>query len=211
MWRTELGERILTDGEAALFRAGLASFIVHLNRPEDVDSLMDIGVSAFDRLTFPEKMAMLEIVARGLLDADVPCPQLSAVSEGALGAVYYHIMAQVELEIDENRRAFRPLIREACEAMGITEDLPKPNSKRVDAWLDCVEMLMDLIFFDRDWEQENVPLDASPEIAGEFKEYFGIDDDYYSAVAPDPSPQQLERIRSSLQQMTHRPPPEPHE
>lgn len=165
------------------------------------DGGASVSVEVFDRLSLPEKLGMLDVIARGLLDPGVPCPQLSAVSEGAIGAVFYQIKRDAEAEIGQRRSVFRPLIRNACKAMKIVERLPRVSSTDWDTWDECIESLMDLILFDRDWEEEYVPPDAPPALARMVKESLSIDDEYYSAVAPDPSPRQLVRIRERLREL----------
>lgn len=198
MWRTDLGERVLSPPEASLFRAGLGSLISLIDAHHGT---CKADVEVFDRLSLSEKLGILDVVARGLLDPNTPCPQLSAVSEGAIGAVFYQIKREVDAEIRHHRSVFRPLIRSACKEMGMNDDLPRVTSTDWETWDICIEALMDLILFDRDWEEEFIPPDAPPALAKLVKESMSIDDDYYSAAAPDPSSRQLERIRQHLREL----------
>ena len=54
------------------------------------------------------------------------------------------------------------------------------------------------ILWDCDWEVEYTKPDELPGNAAAIREYMGINPDYYTAVAPDPNPIQLEEIRRSL-------------
>ena len=145
---------------------------------------------------------MLERVGSALLGAHVPRPKLTAVAEATAGAVYYSILNEIELEISEGLGChFRELVRLACEQMDSHDDLPAQRSGDFERWEQAVQSLMDCVLWDTDWAAEMVPLDMKPNEARLMKALAGIDDDYYTAVAPEPSPAELQRIRESLQQL----------
>jgi hypothetical protein len=204
MWHTPSGDRILTGAEAELFRAGLASLLSGLEVGQWSDKL-ELGIKAFDELTYEQKLAMLERAGSALLGAHVPCPKLTAVAEATAGAVYYSILNEIELEISERLGChIRGLVRMACRQMGSHDDLPAQRSTDLERWEEAVQSLMDCVLWDTDWSAEMVPLDMKPNKARWMKAMAGIDDDYYTAVAPEPSPAELQRISESLQQLVGR-------
>jgi hypothetical protein len=201
MWHTPSGDRILTGAEAELFRAGLASILSGLEEGQWGDKL-ELGITTFDELTYEQKLAMLERVGSALLGAHVPRPKLTAVAEATAAAVYYSILNEIEFEITERLgHQLRGLVRLACRQMESHDDLPAQRSTDFERWEDAVQSLMDCVLWDTDWAAELVPLDMKPNEARLMKELAGIDDDYYTAVAPEPSPAELQRIRDSLQQL----------
>lgn len=207
MWRTQEGDRVLTGAEAAFFRAALGGLVfdLELDADDDDDEIPPrTGVRVFDRLSLPERLAVLEQVARALLLRSVRCPRHTAVAEGAVAAVYYHALFEVEVEVFEGRRDVRRLIRAACVEAGQAEGLPRVNDGDVGAWADAVEGLMDRVFWDRDWEAEFVKPDDHPDAARVVRGLLTIDDDYYVAVPPDPSPAQLRRVRAGLRRLLRR-------
>jgi hypothetical protein len=197
MWHTGLGDRLLVGYEAEVFRRGLARLVDRIeNEPEH-----QAGVPVFDRLGAPEKMAVLELVGRFLLVERDSCPELTAVNEGTIAAVYEQFLDDLEVEIDLRRTDLRRLVQYACRECQLIDGLPSLRCQKADDWADAVEGLMSLILWDRDWEAEYVKPDDLPDWAGTVRDLMGVDADYYTAVAPDPNPQQLEKIRLSLRQL----------
>ena len=83
--------------------------------------------------------------------------------------------------------------------------LPTPESDDVDAWDDLLEELMDRVLWgDRDFEEEEIFLDKDPRESQQMKRFMGIDGDYFSAIAPEPTDQQLTMIRKTLRQLCDR-------
>ncbi len=124
------------------------------------------------------------------------------MAEATAAAVYYSILNEIEFEISEGLGChFRGLVRLACAQMDSHDDLPTLGSTDFERWEDAVQSLMDCVLWDTDWAAELVPLDMKPNDARLMKARADIDDDYYTAVAPEPSPAELRRIRDSLQQL----------
>lgn len=201
MWRTPTGDRILTGAEAELFRVGLASLLFYLDEGEDIEMPLNVGVSLFDGLTYPQKLAMLEFVGGALLRESIACPKHTAVGEATIAAVFYHIESELEVEIDEGHDDIRRLIVAACKHAGATEQPPRLQSISKNEWRFAIEFLTDQILWDCDWGHELGSMDAAPEVAQGIKDFARIDDDYYTAIAPDPTPEQLRRIRSNLREL----------
>ena len=205
MWRTPLGIRVLTGGEAALFRQGLCTLVCYTEHGEAIGGRWDTGVAVFDALTTPERLAVLEQVGRALLPATgrrAPCPPPAAVSEGAVAAVFYQIKNEIADEIEERWKGWRRLVRAACRELGSTEGLPRASSRDQAVWWEVVEWLVDQVLTGRHWEAEQVPLDLSPEAARAARARAGVPRDYYTAVPPDPPPARLRQIRQSLRCLT---------
>ena len=199
MWRTELGERILEGPEAALFRDAFANLIDPSNLCEDRD--YQVGVDVFDQLTYGQKLAMLAHVANALLRRDVPAPELTALSEGTVAAVFHHlkIMVQIEIELSEMGPIWRPKVLDACR-LTEQEDLPAPDCGDMDEWDLLVEALMDCILWDRDYDEEWLS-DLHPGTAQAVGDLAGIPEDYFTDIAPDPRPPQIPQIRDDLQRL----------
>lgn len=99
VWRTQLGERVLRGAEWKLFREGISTLWDLLEDcPED--DPYETGVEPFDRLQRNQKLAMLASVGRALRDEEVPSPELTALTEGTVAAVFRHILDLALSEID---------------------------------------------------------------------------------------------------------------
>jgi len=64
MWRTSQGERVLTGGEAAAFKAGLSDLVEDLAEWGDDQTT---GVEAFDALSYGQRLALLVDLAGACL------------------------------------------------------------------------------------------------------------------------------------------------
>jgi hypothetical protein len=202
MWHTQWGDKTLEGAEAALFREGLLSLVSCLNQSARHRVPWHTGVHVFDVLTLPAKLAMLQQVGSAMLRDDVPCLELTAVSEGTAAAVFEHIRLQVEDELDYDACTdWRRMIGEACVAAGVSRRMPSTTVASVCRWRDRIEGLMDRIFWDCDWEHATTTLDIDPEVSQVVRDMAGIADDYFTAIAPDPSPKQLRSIRSRLRRL----------
>jgi hypothetical protein len=210
MWRTSSGERVLQGAEGQLFRASLAA-VCHLVEDSFGDEeLFSSGVSVFDALQPGQKVAMLAIVGKALLDKTTPCPELTAVAEGTVAAIFEQIEQAVELEIDVGSDPgaqpvfWRQLILAACkEAEGEDDEpLPKVTSDDLEDWRCLVECLADRILWDCDFEMEEEFLDADPDESRSLRERCRIPEAYFLRVAPDPTGEQLEQIRCTLREIT---------
>ena len=115
MWWTSNGERVLDGAEASLFRECLARLVDDLYTLRDED--FAVGVTVFDRLTRTQKMAMLAVVGGALLRRDIPMPELTAVSEATVAAVFAYLRGDVGFELDEPDfgQYWRAKIVTACE------------------------------------------------------------------------------------------------
>jgi hypothetical protein len=82
---------------------------------------------------------------------------------------------------------------------------PSVGSDHVDDWEFLIDCLANRILWEGDYEMSGVFLDADPTESGMQMDLMGIAEDYYTAIAPDPTDQQLELIRRRLRWLCGRP------
>jgi hypothetical protein len=122
-----------------------------------------------------------------------------------VGAIYEAIRIMVETEIDQPAEghespSWRELVLAACRERGIQE-LLDPQSSDVDEWEVLVSSLADGVLWDEDW-RDATHLDADPKASRAVKKLLGINEDYYVAVPPDPTDEELQGVRKTLRQLT---------
>ena len=83
-------------------------------------------------------------------------------------------------------------------------NLASVDCSDVDEWQYILEALSDWILWDHDFNSAEYFLDTPPEQADTMREQFGIDDDYYRAIPPDPKECDLPAIRTTLKQLCGR-------
>jgi hypothetical protein len=79
MWVTALGNRVLRGAEWELFRVGLSTHWDDIESQEDDQEPGTTGVEGFDRLSRPERLAVLAQLAMGLHDRNEPCADRTAM------------------------------------------------------------------------------------------------------------------------------------
>lgn len=207
MWRTQIGERALQGAEAALFRVALGSMVDLLDE-ESEDEGWDFSTPVFDRLSPPQKLALLADVGTALLHPSVSPPELNAVNEATVSAVYEHIWQETQFEIDSDepkcelkfwRKAILAVFQEEGEG---EDDLPAVDCTDFDDWRVLIDCLRDRILWDDDFNSEDLFVDCEPEKSRYLKAVMRIDNDYFSAIPPDPSDSELEDIRVTLHELT---------
>ena len=207
MWWTPDGERILKGAEAQLFREALA-MVVDMVR-DDNEGLSDFAAPPFDKLQPNQKLALLAYVGSALLREDQPMPNLTAAEEATVGAVFEMIRTMVELDIerppeDRTSPTCRELVLAACQERGI-DNLPDDDSEDLGEWDMLVGCLSDGVLWDEDWKDSESLLDADPRASRAVKAVLGIDRDYYIAVPPDPTQQEMDGICATLRALTQNP------
>lgn len=214
MWRTANGERTLKGAEAALFREAVAEVLERIEDEENYsDDRWPWGVPVFDGTAAPQQLALLAYVARALFDQHVPPPKLSAVNESVIGVMFIAIEQAIQFEIDEAdglaeiggdpyhwRKLVLAAIIEAAgsPAPGSDDELPEPACPDFDEWSVLLETLGDGVLWDGDWEMDDLFMDVDPETSKLRKEFLTIDEDYFTAVAPDPTAEELAEMRRLL-------------
>ena len=192
------GDRILEGAERRLYQESLAMMTDLL-----ADGDMDFGVSKFDEMLRGPKLVALYESGRALLRPD-ETPERSAYLEAAIGAVYQHVLAMIEMEIDDPDSAsdplkWRTLVLDASMENGF-ETVPVVENEALDEWELAVECLAEVLW-DRDFEID-AHLDADPEASSAMKLAMGIPDGYYTTVPLDPPDHQLQLYVDALMGLT---------
>jgi hypothetical protein len=184
MWRTQCGERILKGAEARVFAESLSTLLDNaiMDQFEDYES----DVACFDNLTYGQKISVLATIGSGLFRKDVASVDLTAVVEGAIGAVFQYLkdMIVFEIEMFEAGTYWREIVVAARKELE-GEDIPAPSCTDIEEWELEVEMLTDRILWDRDYENDRTYADHPPEMTQWLKYMTRIPDDYYTAIADD--------------------------
>jgi hypothetical protein len=226
MWRTQEGERVLRGAEWGLLQAGLDALWDLIEAEADDPGAADTGIGAFDALRPPQKLALLALVGKALRDEAEPAPELTAHTEAAVAAVYRLIADRIEAEIDRALDAGpgtgRELVGYRAAALAAYHQALGPDEatsgrlvadvrcEDLDAWESLVDLLANRILWDDDdYLMDGLFLDCTPEAARRLKEELGIDEDYYTAPAPDPTEAQVGEIRRTLREVCGLPEPEP--
>jgi hypothetical protein len=104
-------------------------------------------------------------------------------------------------DADDDFENWRRLTLAAYSSDGAMDDLPEEDCDDMSEWEFLVECLSDRVLWDADYEGGDNFLDSSPELACEMRGIFGIDDEYFLDVPPDPRETQLPLIRDKLKQL----------
>jgi hypothetical protein len=149
------------------------------------------GIAVFDDLRKPEQLALLAQVTRGVHDEGEPCPDLTALSEGTVAAVFAQLSYLMGIEI-ENEAEFmgpstpsadrapspRHLVLAAVREANPDRALPSPDSHDMSEWAAQIDSLLDRIVEDRDYLAGSLFLDADPSQSRSLKALLGIPHDY---------------------------------
>jgi hypothetical protein len=221
MWWTSQGERVLNGTEWSLFREGLSCLWDDVEVSEEEDGPGTTGIAVFDELPKADRLALLASVAKGLTDEDEPCPDLTALTEGTVAAIYAHILYLIEVEIELQEeamasgsslrvrsRTLRQMALAAADQVGIDRRSlrVKSGSDWLVEWSELIDELRDRILWDdRDYLAGDAFLDLDPAVGDALKEQLGIAEDYFSAAPIEPTPAGIEEIRASLRRICRRP------
>ena len=195
---------------------------------ESVASECYSGISLFDDLTPSQRIALLhDVTSHLLMPTDAPLP-LSAHAEAAVAAIFVEIRDQVAIEIDlfpsrenpetsEEDMTWRQLVLAAHECVFRSEhgpddgfdfdfgpfpdeiELPPEDCDDIRQWEWLIESLTDAILWDRDYEMADSFLDVDPGVSRQRRRLLGIDDDYFTRVAPDPDSAETYRLATRTQ------------
>lgn len=225
-WHTPSGDRYLVGEEAELVRDSIATMVEELaSCRETEEQPWEYGITLFDELSWQQQLGVLDQLAMNLLQETEETLELSGINEAAVAAVYQNITQQIELEIELHSVSpieFRCRWRQAAldaylenEDDEVVEHESQSQSEsdgyvfdidvtcmEVDRWQWLVEMLADRVLWDRDFEMVNEMIDAPPERAAAMRAALGITAGYYTAIAPDPTDQQVDALFESLEQLT---------
>lgn len=226
MWHTSRGDRTLGGHEAVLVSGAIevmvAALLVHIDDDfEDSASDCETGIAIYDICTPSQRIGLLHDVAKYLLtDTDEPL-SLSALTDATVAAIFVEIRDQIAIEIEfaasheeSGQLGWREMVLAAHRS--VYPD-PNPNSgpgvlrnggyeamvRGFDAsagdlrhWETMVDDLADSILWDRDFEMADGFLDIDPGVSRQRRRLLGIDDEYFTSVAPDPRPEQAYQLAS---------------
>ena len=152
MYRTPVGDRILSPAEARLFAESLRTLGDYL-----YDMELTMGASVFDDLQRNQQIAVLHTIARALLCQDEPAPTLTAAIEAGVWCVYQNIRDMIEVELDDAAglmpgATWRQLILAACREAEVAEELPEENCRDKREWDFPIEVLESRVLWDYDWQ-----------------------------------------------------------
>jgi hypothetical protein len=152
-----------------------------------------VGVTVFDSLDPKIQLFALAYVLRHLSEPDLPSPALYAWNEGTAWAIFVKAGDELEMEFefeesddadDDLKFRFRHLIREGLKAVDPSARRPPLHSRNLAAWKDCLELIADHLFWDRDFLAEGEFADLDPLGSKVLKKLSGIADDYFSTPPP---------------------------
>ena len=72
------------------------------------------------------------------------------------------------------------------------------ESADLGEWRELVWLIADRVLWDDDWSDASLFLDVDPEVSRKLKREMRIEDDYYTAIAPEPTPAELRRAWDTL-------------
>jgi len=184
MWRTQYGDWILEGAEAKVFAEALTSLL-----DEAIMGTLDdyeLGILCFDTLTFGQKISVLATIGNGLFRKDVKPVELTAVLEAGIAAVFEHLKNKIIIEIDEPELGtdWRELVVAARKEME-GENIPDPTCDDLDEWYTEVQELVNGILWDVDYEDAQLYIDFPPEKSRRLRNWAGIPDNYYLAIADE--------------------------
>jgi hypothetical protein len=213
MWRTPLGNRTLAGAEAELIRDSAASMADMLQ--EEAEGLTDewpCGVKLFDELSWQQRLALLARVAGALLKPDAPMPNLSAVNEAAVAAIFAQIHRNLIIELNTAAESHLPAdydIYHWRRRIAACQEPPPSNedfflheqSANLGDWEALLESLADRILWDADWDMPDLFLDVEPKLSRARRRRLGIEKDYFTTPAPDPRDQDVPGIFQGLHEL----------
>lgn len=93
------------------------------------------------------------------------------------------------------------MVLSACKQTGV-EELPDFNNLN---YFECdinLEVLENRVLWNRDFENGDIYLNLDPEHSDYQKKTMGIDDEYFTAIAPDPTIEEVKRAIKTLLKLT---------
>ena len=227
MWHTSRGDRTLQGDEATLVREAIDTMVdvltLHIDDDPAGGVLCESGNAVFDQLTPSQRIALLHDAATHLLTDTGAAPRLSALLEATVAAIFKDIRDHVAIEVGfpqstgharwVERPGWRHLVASAFHSFTISEgdfesleELPLEASSDLRQWERVIDYLADAILWDRDFELTGKFLDMDPEIMRERRNILGIDDDYFTQIAPDPRPTELTELVSATRKIVRQKP-----
>jgi hypothetical protein len=205
MWRTEDGERVLTDAELAVFVCGLY-WLCETIDPDPSDERepgfvvnRETGFGTFDRLTLGQQLVLLAEVATALSDPLVSLPHTTKYHEAAVLAAMQEFFGFLELEISiissvvtGSRRALLAAARSDSERM------PEPTDTDVEVWHRLYDRMLERLAWDNGIAIPDNWLEMPDDERSEWMRLAGYDGKTYHAPPPEPTEDQIETARATL-------------
>ena len=224
MWRTACGECVMTGAEAELLRSLIDGMVDSIEMALKDGMSHITGVVLFDQLQPTQQMAMLCRVAHALLDNDIPEPELTAVNEATVYAIFRELYIWIQMEIDGERmdnesppledeishfnaRAItlaayqHRMPKEEIQEFERAGYIPDVGCRDMSEWDSIIEGLADRILWDRDFDMEYLMADEGPGKAEVLKSHLGIDEGYYTAIAPEISDNGFMQMRDLIRNL----------
>jgi hypothetical protein len=221
MWHTSRGDRTLRGEEAALVSNAIDCMIdalmVHIDDDlEDSAAVCESGIAAYDVFSPSQRIGLLHDVAKHLLTETETALPLSAPLDATVAAIFIDIRDQVAIEIDflsaqddaDEAPTWRQMVLAAYVAIfspiegdnrvwdAVCGELPDDSCEDIRQWENLVDPLADAILWDRDFEMAESFLDVDPGVSHQRRRLLGINEDYFTSVAPDPRPEEVFRLIS---------------
>ncbi len=209
MWHTSRGDRTLQGDEAALVSRAIelmvAALLMHVDEDFEEDAPdCEAGIAIYDHCTPSQRLGLLHQVAHYLLTETDRSLPLSALTDATVAAIFVEVRDQIAIEIGfapdqqtEGEASWREMVLAAHRSVfphrleedgGLLDGPPIAVSEDLLGWEAMVNELCDSILWDRDFEMAESFLDVDPGVSRHRRRLLGIDDDYFTAVAPDPRP-----------------------
>jgi hypothetical protein len=219
--RTLAGQEALLV--SAAIEIMVAALLDHIDEDlEDIAPDCETGIAIYDNCTPAQRIGLLHDTARYLLTDTAEVLPLSALTDATVAAIFVEIRDQIAIEIgfaaDGSRRprqTWRHRVLAAHQSLfgdegvgdegvgdeGVGDEYGSPvefgpDSEDLPEWEVLVTELADTILWDRDFEMADGFLDADPGVSHQRRRLLGIDDGYFTAVAPDPRPEEAIRLAS---------------
>jgi hypothetical protein len=200
---------VLRGAEWAVFRDGLGLLWA---TSETAPELPATGVRVFDDLPAPSRVALLAAVGAALRRRTVRPPPRTAVADAAVAAVFETARGALDGEVLEENPAWvwRRQVADAHAAVGGPSPPGLPEDWDREDWGLALDGLRDRVLWDLDFALADLALDASPDAFRPVRAALGIAPGYFTAVAPDPTPDELAAARRTHRRLTRtgHPPPD---
>jgi hypothetical protein len=174
------------------------------------------GVRLFDNMTWQQQLAVLAEVGEALLYEQIAIPPLVAWNEATIAAIFENIVQSIVVEMDTyefdmadegDGKQWRQLVLEAlpedCREPELVAGQPVPAEyDEKEFWQQLVESISAGILWDADYDDDEACADSPPRTRELLGVVFGIDEDYFIAIPPDPRKSDLPGIYRRLKRLT---------
>ncbi len=220
MWNSPMGCRTCFGTEATLIRRAIADLVACLDEEARTEershgaraTRMQCGVPEFDRLAWHQRLALLAEVGRALLCEDQSPRPTTAIFDGTIAALYGYISYRVDGELEAERSGnsieaeYRKLVEATYEHVDpqqvFLDPWPDFESDATFDWQDAIErLLVEFVVNSKAHFVADSYLDADPDDSWRVRESSNLPDDYFTAIAPDPTPAEIEQVRETLKNL----------